>query len=62
MSDHIYTTLTFYWYEHGSESALRLHYKTLEEGKAIAKDFGWRPKCWYQPSTWRNRMLTTYLI
>jgi len=36
------------------DNILELHDRTRDEAFQIAREFGWRPKVWYRPSTWGN--------
>jgi hypothetical protein len=55
-------TWYFTWDNSNSRSTLILHDKTQDQAMAIAKEWGWQPRTWYRPSTWRNQVWSNVTI
>ena len=51
---------SFYWEGTGTMGYLNLHDKTHAEAVKIATERGYRPWCWYRPSTWDNQHRAYY--
>lgn len=51
---------SFYWKGNGTMGYLNLNDKTHAEAVKIATERGYRPRCWYRPSTWDNQHRAYY--
>jgi hypothetical protein len=58
--EQVYSTIVFYWSNKGTKSEYIAHNRTLSDALDVAKDFGYKPKTWYDPRTWGNSY-TTYI-
>lgn len=48
--------ITFVWHLKDRSGILKLHDITVEYAKEVAQGFGWTERCWYKPTTWKNRV------
>ena len=57
MEDQKFAEIDFYWKDKSGFSSCRLHDRSEEEAKAVAKTFGWKEPKWYNPMSWGNWMI-----
>ena len=53
-----FKTITFIWYVKGKEGYCIVYNRSYKDAIVIAKTYGFKPYKFYNPLTWKNKVIT----